>query len=72
MAQSVIGKGKFSNLKVVENVSYGDEIFAVGLRKGSDIKEKLDSFLKAKYKDGSLSALAEKYSVGLNTKALES
>ena len=34
------------------------------------LKEKLDAFLKAKYEDGTLTALAEKYSVGLNTEAL--
>ena len=70
MAQSVVGKGTYSGLKVVEGISYGDEIFAVGLRKGSDLKEKLDSFLKSKYADGTLATLAEKYQVGLNTEAL--
>ncbi len=70
MAQSVVGKGSYSNLKIVSGVSYGDEIFAVGLRKGSDLKEKLDAFLKAKYADGTLTALAEKYKVGLNSDAL--
>lgn len=70
MAQSVVGKGTYSGLKVVEGISYGDEIFAVGLRKGSDLKEKLDSFLKSKYADGTLAKLAEKYQVGLNTEAL--
>lgn len=70
MAQSVVGKGSYSDLKIVSNVSYGDEIFAVGLRKGSDLKEKLDAFLKAKYADGTLTALAQKYKVGLNTDAL--
>lgn len=71
MAQSVVGKGDFSTLKIIDGISYGDEIFAVGLRKGSDIKAELDTFLKAKYADGSLAALAEKYSVGLNTEALK-
>ena len=71
MAQSVIGKGDYASLKIVDGVSYGDEIFAVGLRKGSDLKTALDSFLKAKYEDGTLTALAEKYSVGLNTDALK-
>ena len=70
MAQSIIGKGDYADLKIVEGVSYGDEIFAVGLRKGSDIKAELDAFLKAKYADGTITALAEKYSVGLNTEAL--
>lgn len=71
MAQSVVGKGDYANLKMVSGVSYGDEIFAVGLRKGSNLKEKLDAFLKAKYADGTMTALAEKYKVGLNTTALE-
>lgn len=70
MAQSVVGKGEYAGLKIVEGVSYGDEIFAVGLRKGSDLKAKLDSFLKAKYADGTISALALEYGVGLNTEAL--
>ena len=70
MAQSVVGKEEYANLKIVEGVSYGDEIFAVGLRKGSDLKEKLDAFLKAKYADGTLTSLATEYEVGLNTDAL--
>ncbi|MBO7187316.1 MAG: transporter substrate-binding domain-containing protein [Clostridia bacterium] len=70
MAQSVVGKGSYSGLKIVSGVSYGDEIFAVGLRKGSDLKAKLDAFLKAKYADGTMTTLAEKYQVCLNTDAL--
>ena len=70
MAQSVIGKGEYANLKIVSGVSYGDEIFAVGLRKGSDLKASLDAFLKAKYADETIIALAEEYGVGLNTEAL--
>ena len=71
MAQSVVGKGIYADLEILEGASYGDEIFAVGLRKGSDLKSELDAFLKAKYADGTLTALAEKYSVGLNTEALK-
>ena len=71
MAQSIIGKGEYTDLEILEGASYGDEIFAVGLRQGSDLKAKLDAFLKAKYADGTLTALAEKYSVGLNTEALK-
>ena len=70
MAQSVVGKGEYANLKIVEGVSYGDEIFAVGLKKGSDLKAQLDTFLKAKYADGTMTTLAQKYQVGLNTDAL--
>lgn len=70
MAQSIVGKGAYTELQILDGASYGDEIFAVGLRKGSDLKPELDAFLKAKYADGTLTALAEKYSVGLNTDAL--
>ena len=70
MAQSVVGKGAYADLEILDGASYGDEIFAVGLRRGSDLKAELDAFLKAKYADGSLAVLAEKYSVGLNTDAL--
>ena len=55
---------------MVSGVEYGAEVFAVGLRKGSDVKAQLDAFLKGKYADGSLTTLAQKYNVGLNTEAL--
>ena len=71
MAQSVVGKGEYADLQILEGASYGDEIFAVGLRQGSDLKADLDAFLKAKYADGTMTELAEKYSVGLNTDALK-
>ncbi len=71
MAQNIVGKGEYANLKIVEGASYGDEIFAVGLRKGSDLKAELDAFLKAKYADGTITALAEKYNVGINADALK-
>lgn len=71
MAQSVVGKGAYADLQILDGASYGDEIFAVGLRKDSDLKAELDAFLKAKYADGTLTGLAEKYSVGLNTEALK-
>ena len=70
MAQNMAGKGAYADLEILDGASYGDEIFAVGLRKGSDLKAELDAFLKAKYADGTLTALAEKYNVGLNTEAL--
>ena len=70
MAQSLVGKGQYADLKILEGASYGDEIFAVGLRKGSDLKAELDSFLKELYKEGVLTSLAEEFEVGLNTEAL--
>ncbi|MBE6548473.1 MAG: transporter substrate-binding domain-containing protein [Ruminococcaceae bacterium] len=71
MAQNIVGKGTFDGLQILEGASYGDEIFAVGMRKGSDLKAELDKFLKEKYADGTLTKLAEKYNVGLNVDALK-
>ena len=70
MAQNIVGKGAYADLQILEGASYGEEVFAVGLRKCSDLKEKLDKFLKDKYADGTLTALAEKYNVGLNIEEL--
>ncbi|MBQ9115197.1 MAG: transporter substrate-binding domain-containing protein [Clostridia bacterium] len=72
LAGNVVGKGDYANLKIVEGISYGDEIFSVGLRKGSDLKTKLDEFLKEKYADGTMTRLVEKYgNVYLNEDALK-
>lgn len=68
LAQSVVGKGDYAGLKIVDTtkVKFNEEVFAVGLRKNSDLKAELDKFLKAKYNDGSLQKLADKYVVVLN------
>ena len=70
MAQNIVGKGTYANLQILEGATYGEEVFAVGLRKNSNLKEKLDQFLKDKYADGTLTALAAKYNVVLNVEEL--
>ena len=71
MAESVVGKGDFADLEIAEGISYGAEVFAVGLRKGSNLTAKLNAFLKAKYADGTMTALLEKYAVSLNDAELK-
>ena len=71
MAENLVGKGNYAGLEVLEGATYGAEVFAVGLRKDSNIKEKLDAFILSKYEDGTLTALATKYNVSLNFDALE-
>lgn len=63
MAQSVVGKGSYSNLSIVDvNVlSFGLEEFAVGVRTGSSLKGKIDALYKKLYKNGTLQELADKY-----------
>lgn len=72
LAQSVVGKGQYDGLEILAGASYGDEIFAVGLKKGNEMKAELDAFLKAKYADGTMANLVAKYGnvIGLNTEAL--
>ena len=71
MAENIVGKGEYGDLQILDGAVYGEEVFAVGLRKDSDLKEKLDAFLKEKYEDGTLKKLAEKYNVSLNVDALK-
>lgn len=73
MAQSKLGKGVFVDLELVSGAQYSDEVFAVGLRKGSDLKEKLDAFLAEKYADGTMAALSAKYddSIVINESAFK-
>lgn len=73
MADSVVGKGDYADLMTVnpDEVAFEREVFAVGLRKGSDLTEKINALLKKYYDDGTLTRLAEKYgSVALNKSAL--
>lgn len=71
MAQSKLGKGNFKDLQLVDGAQFNDEVFSVGLRKGSDLKALLDEFLAEKYEDGTMKALSEKYddAIVINDKA---
>jgi polar amino acid transport system substrate-binding protein len=73
MAYSVVGKGDYEDLMIVDvnAVSFEREVFAVGARTGSDLVAELNKLFKAAYADGTMKALAEKYSgVALNDEAL--
>ena len=62
MAAAMVGEGTgYANLTYT--VGLNDEEYGVGFRKGSDLVEKLNEFLKASYADGSLQAFAETYKV---------
>ena len=73
MAYSLVGKGTYQNLSIVDadKVSFEQEVFAVGLRQGSDLKAKLDAFLKTNYQNGKLDELALKYGVAINKDAFK-
>lgn len=50
---------EFDNLGF--KISLNDEKFCVGLRKGSDLTEKVNEFIEAIYEDGTINSLAEQY-----------
>ena len=67
MAGAMIGEGtSYPDLVQVEGLNAAE--YGVGFRKGSDLAAKLDAFLDAKFKDGSLAELAVKY--GIDTKLI--
>ena len=71
MAYNVVGKNTYAALKIVQGVEFGKEVFAVGVRTGSDLAATLNESFKGWYEDGTLTALASEYGVGLNEEALK-
>lgn len=73
MANSVVGKGDFTDLSTIsaDLVAFDKEDFGVGLRKGSDLTDKLNTFFKDSYKSGLLANLSTKYKVAINDATLK-
>lgn len=63
LAKSVVGKGDYSELAIVDAIQTESEKYAVGFRKGSDFKDKVNAAMIEVVKDGKLKAIAEKYNV---------
>lgn len=62
MAAAMVGEGtSYENLTYT--VKLNDEKYGVGFRKGSDLKDELNSFFKKSYDDGSMKKCAETYGV---------
>lgn len=62
MAAYYTGDGQeFDDL--VFDISLNDEMICVGFRKDSDLTEKVNEFLEASYKDGTVSSLAGRYGI---------
>lgn len=62
MAAAMVGEGT-GYADLAYTVGLNAEEYGAGFRKGSDLAEKLNEFLKAAYADGSLQECAEKYGV---------
>lgn len=62
LAASATGEGtSYTDLMMVPDLELTHEEFAIGLRKGSDITEKINAELAALAADGTIAAIAEKY-----------
>lgn len=62
MAAAMIGEGTgYENL--VATVKLNSEEYGAGFRKGSDLAEELNKFMKKCYDDGTMKTVAEKYGV---------
>lgn len=67
MARATTGEGSdYSDLTYLENALLGEEEYGIAFRKGSDITAKVNEIIEALAADGTLTALAEKYSVTLS------
>jgi len=60
LAQRLAGSGDYSDL-MIANITLDFEVYAVGLKKGSDLTQKINSVLKELYDEGKLLDLAKKY-----------
>ena len=62
MADAMIGEGT-AYPDLVDTVKLTTEQYGIGMRKGSDLVDDLNAFLKKMYEDGTMEALAKKYRV---------
>ena len=61
MANSMVGKGDYSDLAIATGIELEAEEYAIGFRKGSDMTEKVNAVIDQLIADGTLQTLAEKY-----------
>lgn len=61
MAASKCGTGSFANVSIVPGISFEKEEFAVGIRKGSNLTEKINASLVKYYKSGKMEELRNQF-----------
>lgn len=61
LANSIIGQGNFANLKIINELNSEDEQYAIGFRKGDDLRNKVNEVLQKFLEDGTTRGIAEKY-----------
>ena len=63
LVESVVGKGDYANLSIVDDLSGEKEFYAIGFKKGSELTAKVNEQLEKLAEDGFLMTLAQKYKV---------
>ena len=63
LAQNLCGKGDYADLAIVESIELESEIYAIGFKKGSDLKAKVNAQFEIYAQNGYLMELAEKYNL---------
>lgn len=63
LAKSYAGKGDYTDLVILEELSSDVEYYAIGFKKGSDLTAKVNAELEKLAEDGTIAALAAKYGV---------
>ena len=63
LAKSYVGKGDYSDLAIIDDLSSDVEFYAIGFKKGSMLTANVNAQLEALAADGTIAALAEKYGV---------
>lgn len=63
LADSVVGKGDYSSLAIVEAIEIEKEVYSIGCKKGGDLDEKINEALIELLNEGKIEALATKYNV---------
>jgi len=60
LAQRLAGSGDYSDLTIA-NITLEHEVYAVGFKKGSDLRDRVNKALKELYDEGKMMELAKKY-----------
>ena len=61
MAESMVGKNDYADLAIVTAVELEPEVYAIGLRKGSDFTAKVNAAIEKLSENGKLAEIAAKY-----------
>lgn len=63
LAKSIVGKGNYEDLMILEGMPEEVEYYAIGFKQGSDLTAKVNAELEKLAADGTMMAIAEKYDV---------